>query len=40
MASTKGISEDFPGVYSGQSRSWEKRTKVAINLLATAGGRD
>ena len=33
MASTKGISEDFPGAYSGQGRSWELKTKEAIELL-------
>ena len=29
----KGISEDFPGAYSGQGRSWELKTKEAIELL-------
>ena len=33
MASIKGISEDFPGAYSGQGRSWELKTKEAIELL-------
>ena len=33
MASTKGTSEDFPGAYSGQGRSWELKTKEAIELL-------
>ena len=33
MASTKGTSEDFPGAYSGQGRSWELKTKKAIELL-------
>ena len=33
MPSTKGISEDFPGAYSGQGRSWELKTKEAIELL-------
>ena len=30
MASIKGITEDFPGAYSGQGRSWEIKTREAI----------
>ena len=38
MASIKGISEDFPGAYSGQGRSWELKTKEAIELLPDKHG--
>ena len=37
MAATKTI-EQFPGVYSGQGRSWEKRIKTRINLLRPVDG--
>ena len=37
MATTKTI-ECFPGVYSGQGRSWEKRIKTKINLLRPVDG--
>ena len=37
MATTKTI-EQFPGVYSGQGRSWEKRIKTRINLLRPVDG--
>ena len=38
MASTKGISEDFPGAYSGQGRSWERKTREAVGLLSDKHG--
>ena len=37
MATTKTIM-DFPGVYSGQGRSWEERIKTKINLLRPVDG--
>ena len=37
MSADKTI-EQFPGVYSGQGRSWEKRIKTKINLLRPVDG--
>ena len=37
MSSDKTI-DGFPGVYSGQGRSWEKRIKTKINLLRPVDG--
>ena len=37
MSADKTI-EEFPGVYSGQGRSWEKRIKTKINLLRPVDG--
>ena len=36
-ASIKGISEDFPGAYSGQGRSWELKTKVKYGFQPKVG---
>ena len=37
MNTTKTMLE-FPGVYSGQGRSWEARIKTKINLLRPVDG--
>ena len=37
MTSTKA-NEDFPGAYSGQGRSWERKTREAVGLLSDKHG--
>ena len=37
MATTKTIM-DFPGVYSGQGRSWERKARGRIDMLPKRDG--